>query len=674
MVRWPHLFSSDDRRRHRQLHESRRLLPVRRNEAIPPALPAKEVTKVALRLKYQIEQVIPCELEEEALTKPNSSVITKAVIETAREAAGEYNKACVVYCLLVCLRWFKLQARVELWDSDLHELRAVVCEVLAKRIIEAEEDQDYLMQEVLLKRYSIFLDGEDTPPVNAIERAVDLHALRVIGSSGYQKCIKYLWHGWLCQDDKDPSTFIENPERVNTHYWAHFNPDRLRAPIYQNAVQIFFSLLYLALYTGVINTINPSGDLDIVEGLLYLMTLGFICDEIAKFWKVGRFYFGFWNAFNSTLYTLLLVSFILRIVALTRSSYSHDAKRMKFNALSYNFLAFSAPMFWGRILLFLDTYRFFGAMLVVLKVMMKESLIFFALLAVVIIGFLQGFMGMDQADPGNAMTPSVILQGMANTIMQSPDFSVFQEFSAPFGILLYYLFTFVVMVILLNILIALYNSAYEDITGNATDEYMALFAHRTMQFVRAPDENVFIAPFNLIEIFLLILPFEWWLSTDKYERLNHYVMGVIYSPLLFITAFIETLNARRIRLNRRLGEEDDDVLEEWQAAAQDLNIDFGADSWDLKVAKTKPNVEVDPCVLEVRELKGQVVELMELTKKLKEEVESGRGSSGGGSGVAVVNGVHEAGDEGSGDGSGSGSGNAERLEDINGEGDGDGQG
>ncbi|KAL2364704.1 hypothetical protein RJZ56_002368 [Blastomyces dermatitidis] len=663
MVRWASLFSSDGHRRaHRELHEGRRLLPVRRNEALPPALPAKEVTKVALRLKYQIEQVISCELDEDAVTKANSNVITKAVIQTAREAGGEEHKACVVYCLLVCLRWFKLQALAELWDSDLHQLRAVACEMLAKRIIEAEENQDYLMHDVLLKRYSMCIDGENTPPVNAVERAVDLHALRVIGSSGYQKCIKYLWHGWLCQDDKDPSTFIEYPERVNTHYWSHVNPDRLRAPIYQNTVQIFFSLLYLVLYTIVINTINPSGDLDVVEGLLYIMTLGFVCDEITKFWKVGRFYLGFWNAFNSTLYILLIVSFILRVVALTHSPDSSDAERMRFNALSYNFLAFSAPMFWGRILLYLDTFRFFGAMLVVLKVMMKESLIFFALLGVVIVGFLQGFMGMDQADPQNAMTPSIILQGMANSVMQSPDFGVFQEFSAPFGILLYYFFTFVVMVILLNILIALYNSAYEDITGNAIDEYMALFAHRTLQFVRAPDENVFIAPFNLIEIFLLIIPFEWWLPTARYERLNHYVMGVIYSPLLLITALVETLNARRIRLNRRLGEEDDDTVQEWEEAAQDLLMDFQAENWDLKVSETKPNVELDPCVLEVRELKGQVAELMGVVKRLKEEVEGVRRGGGGGGG-AVVNGVDEVGgNEGS-----SVDGNGGDTEVVNGE-------
>ncbi len=55
-------------------------------------------------------------------------------------------------------------------------------------------------------------------------------------------------------------------------------------------------------------------------------------------------------------------------------------------------------MFWISLLLYLDTIRFFGAMLVVLKVMMKESLIFFSLLIIIMVGFLQAFVGMDNAD------------------------------------------------------------------------------------------------------------------------------------------------------------------------------------------------------------------------------------------------------------------------------------
>lgn len=115
-------------------------------------------------------------------------------------------------------------------------------------------------------------------------------------------------------------------------------------------------------------------------------------------------------------------------------------------------------MFWMRLLLYLDTFRFFGAMLVVLKVMMKESLIFFALLMIVMVGFLQAFIGMDQADDDAAKATSFILQAMANSVMQSPDFTGFEKFAPPFGIILYYIFTFVVMVgtfypLLLNILV-----------------------------------------------------------------------------------------------------------------------------------------------------------------------------------------------------------------------------
>lgn len=278
-------------------------------------MPPKEVTKIALRLKHQLEQVIPCELEEHLVTKPHSQILTPAVIATAKEAGGDEYAACVVYCLLVVKKWFKRQALAELWDADLHEVRATAAEMLAKRIIEDEDDHNYLMEHILLKRYSIFVDGEPTAPANVIERAVDLHALTVIGSSGYQKCIQHLWRGWLVQDDEDPSRFVHWENKTNTSYWSHLDPDRMRVPKYQNALQIAISVAFLALYTGAINTINPSGDLDVVEVLLYIFTLGFICDETAKLWKVGRYYIGFWNVFNTTLYALLATSFVLRMCA-----------------------------------------------------------------------------------------------------------------------------------------------------------------------------------------------------------------------------------------------------------------------------------------------------------------------------------------------------------------------
>ncbi|KAK7957761.1 potassium ion channel [Apiospora saccharicola] len=596
-----------------RIHESRqRLLPTHRDRHIESAIKAEEVTKIALRLRYLIEEAVPCELEVQEICRPHSRVITPKVVAAAKEAGSQETRACVVFCLLIANRWFMHQAQVELWDADLHAVRAAACEVIAKSIIESEEDMGYLLHAVLLKRYSIIVDGEETLPVNVIEKAVDLHALRVIGSSGYQKCISYLWKGWLVQDEDDPASFVDYQERDNTSFVVHLDPDRMRAPRYQNAAQLLISFIYLGLYTGAINTVNRDGDLDIVEGLLYIFTFGFICDEVTKVWKAGMKIVGFWNAFNFVLYSLLIVSLALRFVAFSHP-WDGSGQREYFNTLSYNFLAFSAPLFWARLLLYLDSFRFFGAMLVVVKVMMRESLIFFALLVFMIVGFLQAFIGMDFADDLVADDILFVIQAMLNAIMQSPDFTGFEKFSPPFGIVLYYLFTFIIMIILLNVLIALYNSAYEDIYENADDEFLGLFAQKTMQFVRAPDENVFIAPFNLVEIFVLVIPFEWWMSKKHYERLNDIVMAIIYSPLLVCAAFFEVSTAKDIRLNRSRGEEDEDTTEEWEQ----IEVDFEGEGWTKKVNDCKSNVDEEPAVAEVRKLSEEVAKLKEMIQGLE---------------------------------------------------------
>lgn len=77
---------------------------------------------------------MPCELPEDDVTIAHSKIITKGVVKTAKSAGGGEYDACVVYCLLVNKRWFKKQATLELWDADLHNLRATACEVVAKQM------------------------------------------------------------------------------------------------------------------------------------------------------------------------------------------------------------------------------------------------------------------------------------------------------------------------------------------------------------------------------------------------------------------------------------------------------------------------------------------------------------------------------------------------------------
>lgn len=169
-------------------------------------------------------------------------------------------------------------------------------------------------------------------------------------------------------------------------------------------------------------------------------------------------------------------------------------------------------------------------------------------------------------------------------------------------------------VVLLNILIALYNSAYEDIYDNANDEFLAMLAHKTMLFVRAPDENVFIAPFNLVEIFLLAIPLEWWMSKDLYGRINDMVMATIYGPLLVVIAWFEVRTAADIRSNRSRGEQDDDTIEEWEQMAD--HVDFEGDGWGKRVEAAKSNVEEEAAVVEVRKLREDVEKLKTMIEQL----------------------------------------------------------
>ena len=146
-------------------------------------------------------------------------------------------------------------------------------------------------------------------------------------------------------------------------------------------------------------------------------------------------------------------------------------------------------------------------------------------------------------------------------------------------------------------------------------------AKKTLLFVRAPDENVFIPPFNLIEMFCLVAPLEWWMNRRLYQRINEHVMAIIYLPLLLVSACIEKRMAVEIRAARARGAEDDDTLEEWEQMASE--VDFDADGWNSKVDMAKSNLEEEPAVLEVRQLRSEITELRDMIEKLHRLVADG---------------------------------------------------
>jgi hypothetical protein len=106
-------------------------------------------------------------------------------------------------------------------------------------------------------------------------------------------------------------------------------------------------------------------------------------------------------------------------------------------------------------------------------------------------------------------------------------------------------------------------------------------------------------------------------------------MAVIYSPLLLITAFLETRAAHTVIHNRGRGEADDDIHQEWEVfEPEERESDFVRCAWRERVEGVRPNIEDDLAVVEVRALKEEVRALKEAVRGLTwKEKEEGKGES-----------------------------------------------
>ena len=53
-------------------------------------------------------------------------------------------------------------------------------------------------------------------------------------------------------------------------------------PLYQNLHNLFYTLLFIVLYTLTLSKPRSSGNMDFVEGVLYAFAFGFLFDGITK--------------------------------------------------------------------------------------------------------------------------------------------------------------------------------------------------------------------------------------------------------------------------------------------------------------------------------------------------------------------------------------------------------
>jgi hypothetical protein len=132
------------------------------------------------------------------------------------------------------------------------------------------------------------------------------------------------------------------------------------------------------------------------------------------------------------------------------------------------------------------------------------------------------------------------------------------------------------------------------IVDHAIDEFLGLFAGKTLEYIRTPDEHSFCPPYNLIQVCLL-RPLSPLLNRKTFHKLNYIVMNIVYFPSLVLIAFYESkVQSVHLAKCRLAGIADDDVSSGWDA---ERDFDPQESGWAARVKDTIPHIEEDEMFL-----------------------------------------------------------------------------
>lgn len=582
------------------------------------------LTKLIRRLRALTLQLLPIEVPPESISDPTSRIITPQVIKAYIAAAGDLVEA-LPYCLLRARKEFMWDSNHNPADYGENLCRAVACEVLARKTIHVAPP-DRITPMMTTRFTHRELDGDVSDKNSALELAIDSHCTIFLSSNEAQEVVNDLWKGDLIQRHGDNHDIEFRPfrETYADTIWGHMDPDRLAVPRYQNILRICVWVFFLFAYSQAVreplDTIHRDhSDLDPWEIVMYVMGLAFTLEDVQKVCKLLLFVswraLGFWNFVSLSTDALLVAAFCSRIAGLS----SEGEQYTQFRVRSFQVLSFVAPLIWMKLIPVFDGYKYVGTMQICVARMLQESGIFFGLLALLSIGFIQGLYALDAAD-GHTDHPIQVINLLVQALLQAPNYERWSGF-AP-ALLLYYLWNVATVIILLNILISLFSSAYEDVVEDAPAEYMAYFADKTIGMIRAPDEYTYPAPFNLIEV-TFIAPWEYVVSRESYRTLNRFAMTILFFlPLAVIGLYEAELNPSKNKwVSDWLSHADQGTAD--MPEYRDPEVDGEDAAKGLKISRVpfEDLIKVFPDTMhssdavitkEVRELKKQIEELKQL--------------------------------------------------------------
>ncbi|KAF9984965.1 hypothetical protein BGZ65_012113 [Modicella reniformis] len=522
------------------------------HDGAPHLFPTAPVTELATETKYVIINALEISLSQEKLGSLEIYMaLLRPIVKRYRE---EKRETATVYCFLLNRWQFLRNAENDLANARLNETRANACEIVATKILKTFSMRQLI--DVLtydfspVKRnsrlYLPHFDGDPAKdPMSALEVAISGKAKYFISSPIVQEIINQIWLGEIVFF----SNAIDNPEtclhasqqeiRTVTVYDSRdvrfMRLSRLRVPRYKTAYQMVSFSAFNLIYTLV--TFAKEPQLTSMEVIMDIMALSFALDECIELKDSGfSFYFeNVWNLFDVPIYIIFIGFIGLRVNALTNGS-------SEMSDFAYDFLACNAILLWPRLFAALDQYRFFGTMLIVLRQMLIDAMLFLALSFIFYVGFLQAFYALHDNTKSYGEIAWLLLQVFLGSAFLG--FEHAGELSEKFGNPLMVLFVAISVLMLYTLLISIFSQSFSEVSANAKEEFLFLFSVRVMEEVKSDALYEFQPPFNLLAG-IVVWPCSFIYPPKFVGKLSRILLRIFYFPELVCIYLFEILVLRK---------------------------------------------------------------------------------------------------------------------------------
>ena len=465
----------------------------------------------------------------------------------------------VVYCLLVNKVHFQRQQTYHAHHHTVNNTRAVLCEILASRVLRrCEEDNPgqkglLLLANVLVAGFEPFQNApqevlQDSDPARdwikrsrddykkkapALEIAIISESKLLLASSACSRVVDAIYTGRLIYT---PYSFIDIlPDHYKHKPISLYNPGkapllnqyRLIVPRISNILDIAQFIVLLILYVLVMADERYTR-LTGPEVCFILYALGWSLHEFATIMEHG------WQVYTQNLWSFLDASFaVIYMVYLMVRVYGSVGGDPKASKTALDILATGAPVLVPRLAFNLMSEN-------MLFVSLRDMMADFTVLSLLAIWCFAGFLlAMVWLGDGSHRPITVskwmlyVWFGLDGTgIQKSLDFHWF------LGPVLMVMFAFLGNTLFLTILVSMLSHTFSNIVQNANAEIKFRRAVLTLEGVKSDAIFAYQPPLNVLAL-LILLPLKLVVSPRWFHKVNVTAVRTLNAPILLIVGWYD---------------------------------------------------------------------------------------------------------------------------------------